>query len=1133
MRPCTLAHASLTVLALMAWLPLLAADPPPQPPITDPPPRQLPSVTSILELSAPVVTNTGHDFARLSWTPRTGLTVGHRVYGSRWGRSFIARYAPDLSGVYASDGEAIQVCTARDGILGEGRMALYLHSEDGGFSAIATGRWDPIQGGYAGAMLHSNDTSRSGPMLVFAHREGWLRMRNGGFWLAPEAYPSTPAGHAGLVAHSKPELACSLLPPPPSAFQAGAPDISGRYFSTFNESFAVCARNGSLMATFSGLGYLQGFAAGAWVAERQQWEGKVVEIGRIGRFVWRADERGVLSGEWDAYNRTYLQSITLSENATVETTWRARRDDAAQEQLPGALADGLSLAHVCSLLIAADSGSRRSFGDVADAEAQGALEQAMARAERNDDVPIGLVGELQPGYGAAMFETPVFTQVCHNVSNTHRLPDGTSLQNVTTECIDEDGGPYDSSGFYRRAPHEQRLSWGDDVLLAEVSGPDTVAVAAPLVVGERYIFRVVALYDHVEDGSAPMEGTDFGQRPGMYSAYSILIQIAISGPGAPVNLECRDVRPTALRLSWSPPPFAQRSGLWHGDGGAPLIGYRVIIRSADQPEWNSTVAASTTALHITLENLPPQTLWRIYVVAENTATRGRNSTTVSVATAALRATLWSECNFASNVHQPMAYQGCFREVDTPMDALDLAPAVALSTFTSRLTAELCARMCEPFLYFGLRAGGHCGCANSFGKYGAVEDVECDTPCTGEGSRMCGSTNRSSIYRQSGRHGVLLGVGTYHSYDLARMRLAPHSLSSAQLPTGLVLSLYSHDGLAGRRLELTESTACLGLHRCEVDRSANSWAEPPPRCYRDVWDDQAVSLTLTYAASPHPRYVPRPSAETGARAFALGTAGALARLADLGGDVLADAGVDRPARALTQFWRAPRQGEGEECVMRTGSYSSDRICLQPARMLVPDLQTTFAASNPYTLYETLEQSRLEAEYTDAFAQIKQEEWYTSLRAYARPFYASRAAAGQLASNVLFDEWFAEWSGSITHLVHMLTPGSNGSPPNLGLDAMGFPTAFHLAAAPPLPIHPFPPAGMNMRASSEENQASTSDAAPRPGPEHRRIVPGSSSGDVLPRHVVASGVVESVEPSHMTGDGLGGRSLAGESLFTTFT
>ena len=132
-------------------------------------------VTSIPGLAAPEYTNQGHDFVALQWTPRdvgaVSGVIGHRVYRSRWLPSFVARYAPLFSGVYAMDdyhiGGHVEICTRQDGILGEGRLAIYIHSKDGGFNAFGAGRWDTRQGGYSGVLLHSNSTAHSGPFLIY------------------------------------------------------------------------------------------------------------------------------------------------------------------------------------------------------------------------------------------------------------------------------------------------------------------------------------------------------------------------------------------------------------------------------------------------------------------------------------------------------------------------------------------------------------------------------------------------------------------------------------------------------------------------------------------------------------------------------------------------------------------------------------------------------------------------------------------------------------------------------------------------------------------------------------------------------------------------------------------------------
>ena len=180
----------------------------------------------------------------------------------------------------------------------------------------------------------------------------------------------------------------------------------------------------------------------------------------------------------------------------------------------------------------------------------------------------------------------------------------------------------------------------------------------------------------------------------------------------------------------------------HGNGGALSLAI-ASSWTGDQPAENATLVASVTDTGIRLTDLPPQTLYRLQVVAENVYLRGRYSETLSVATEALRATLWSDCGHSSKVFQPMSYQGCFREVDTSLETMDMPPALNLPEYSSRLTADLCASVCEPHLFFGLRAGGICLCGNdAFGRYGAVEDHECNMPCTGEPKRLCGGINRT-------------------------------------------------------------------------------------------------------------------------------------------------------------------------------------------------------------------------------------------------------------------------------------------------------------------------------------------------------------------------------------------------------
>jgi hypothetical protein len=258
-----------------------------------------------------------------------------------------------------------------------------------------------------------------------------------------------------------------------------APDLSGNYLSNYNESIAVCTRGGSLVAAFSGVGYQQGFAMGRWVDAAGRWEGTVAEIGRDSHpFTWRV-AGDVLSGDWSVYNRTN----PWADNSTSATAWEARRDPSTNPSemvLPLALAAAyLSLEHLCALLIAADSGQR--------AEVSETNEEEWVSASQPATLPEGLGGRI--------LDLPRFALLCRSESYTYRTADGRRVVNSTEVC-EEDRGLYDVDGFARRAPTEQRYSWHADEVVLTDSGNEgaTSAVVAPLLLGEKYIFRVRPIY---------------------------------------------------------------------------------------------------------------------------------------------------------------------------------------------------------------------------------------------------------------------------------------------------------------------------------------------------------------------------------------------------------------------------------------------------------------------------------------------------------------------------------------------------------------------------------------------------------------------------------------------------------------
>jgi hypothetical protein len=61
------------------------------------------------------------------------------------------------------------------------------------------------------------------------------------------------------------------------------------------------------------------------------------------------------------------------------------------------------------------------------------------------------------------------------------------------------------------------------------------------------------------------------------------------------------------------------------------------------------------------------------------------------------------------------------------------------------TPQRCIALCQGkgFAYAGVQYGESCLCGNRYGKYGAANN--CDYPCTGDRSQMCGGYNANSVY----------------------------------------------------------------------------------------------------------------------------------------------------------------------------------------------------------------------------------------------------------------------------------------------------------------------------------------------------------------------------------------------------
>jgi hypothetical protein len=66
--------------------------------------------------------------------------------------------------------------------------------------------------------------------------------------------------------------------------------------------------------------------------------------------------------------------------------------------------------------------------------------------------------------------------------------------------------------------------------------------------------------------------------------------------------------------------------------------------------------------------------------------------------------------------------------------------------SAKMSPEFCSDLCSGFRFFGLQAGFGCFCGNDYGNNGGkAQDGECDMPCSGSPSIMCGSGQHNSIY----------------------------------------------------------------------------------------------------------------------------------------------------------------------------------------------------------------------------------------------------------------------------------------------------------------------------------------------------------------------------------------------------
>ena len=74
------------------------------------------------------------------------------------------------------------------------------------------------------------------------------------------------------------------------------------------------------------------------------------------------------------------------------------------------------------------------------------------------------------------------------------------------------------------------------------------------------------------------------------------------------------------------------------------------------------------------------------------------------------------------------------------------------------TVARCMDFCAGYDYFGLQFYSECWCGNTYGDFGEADDEsECNSPCRGDESTMCGGSWRNSIYE-------IIGTETTSSFS---------------------------------------------------------------------------------------------------------------------------------------------------------------------------------------------------------------------------------------------------------------------------------------------------------------------------------------------------------------------------------
>ena len=94
-------------------------------------------------------------------------------------------------------------------------------------------------------------------------------------------------------------------------------------------------------------------------------------------------------------------------------------------------------------------------------------------------------------------------------------------------------------------------------------------------------------------------------------------------------------------------------------------------------------------------------------------------------------------DFGSTPPEPPLFNGCYRG--------DPWAAGIFKGSRSDMTPQLCQRLCTGYHYAGVQWYSECWCGDILSRFDLRPDSECDTPCSGDSSQMCGGSWHNSIY----------------------------------------------------------------------------------------------------------------------------------------------------------------------------------------------------------------------------------------------------------------------------------------------------------------------------------------------------------------------------------------------------